>query len=291
KEEDFEYGEWQTGIKLTNLNNIIEQKKYLPIPIIRVIMKQILEGLRLMLEQGLFHRNIKEQNILLHSPIGSNSVQIKISDFNLVKAKNDDKKTTVTTVAGNLPFMPPELLLGANEEGDQTKADSKVDIWASGIILHHLVAHCFPFKSTNLLAINKFMKSQRLDRPITIKDNIVWDLITKLLTFDQKKRISASDALNHPFFTGAQAIKEISPLSIQLAQTAQQAKQKGDKSVTIYDVEPSFSLHINEIKDIVNRNPEVEMAEIQKQLKQSSSSKFVQFNHQTHKNKKEYQKK
>jgi serine/threonine protein kinase len=42
-------------------------------------------------------------------------------------------------------------------------------------------------------------------------------LITKLLTFDRKDRISCSDALKHPFFTGEKAMKEISPLSIELA--------------------------------------------------------------------------
>ncbi|KAA6394886.1 MAG: putative myosin light chain kinase [Streblomastix strix] len=216
-------------------------------------MKQIVECLRLMHEQGLIHRDIKDQNILLHSPIGSNRVEIKIADFGLVKVqKGDGKRTTFMSVVGTLPYMPPELLLGADEEGDQVKADSKVDIWAAGIILHQLVAHCFPFKSTNLFTINKFMMSQRLDRPIIFIDDICWDLLTKLLAFDRKDRISASDALNHPFFTGEQAIKEISPLSIELAQTAQQSKQRGDNNITQYDTEPLFSLHISDIKQFQN---------------------------------------
>ncbi|KAA6371481.1 MAG: hypothetical protein EZS28_032992 [Streblomastix strix] len=71
---------------------------------------------------------------------------------------------------------------------------------------------------------------QTLIRQQQVKDDIAWDLITKLLTFDRKDRISCSDALKHPFFTGEQAMKEISPLSIELAQTAEQAKQNGDKN-------------------------------------------------------------
>ncbi|KAA6394074.1 MAG: hypothetical protein EZS28_010407 [Streblomastix strix] len=86
KEEDFEYGEWQTGIKLTknvqnpfvlkyftdnmngeyvviqmeyanlgSLENINASNTFLPIPVIRVLMKQILECLRLMHEKGLIH--------------------------------------------------------------------------------------------------------------------------------------------------------------------------------------------------------------------------------------------
>ncbi|KAA6384088.1 MAG: putative aurora-B kinase Ark1 [Streblomastix strix] len=282
KEDDFEFGEWQTGIRLTKnvlnpfvlkqiesfqtedyavilmeyanmggLDSLITSKKDIPIPLIRVIMRQIFEGLRLMHEKGLIHRDIKEQNILIHNPLGSDRVIFKICDFGLVKSQKNVEQSTLISVAGTLPYLPPELLLG-NEEGDPIKADTKIDVWAAGIILHRLLTHTFPFKSTSLQAINIFMLRQNLVRPQSVKDDIIWDLITKLLTFDRKDRISSSDALNHPFFTGEQAMKQISPLSIELAQTAQQAKQRGDKNMTQYDTEASFSLHINDIKQQIN---------------------------------------
>ncbi|KAA6395534.1 MAG: putative AGC family protein kinase [Streblomastix strix] len=297
KEDDFEFGEWQTGIRLTKnvlnpfvvkhiesfqtedyavilmeyanmggLDSLIASKKDIPIPLIRVIMRQIFEGLRLMHEKGLIHRDIKEQNILLHSPLGTFHVILKICDFGLVKSQKNVEQSTLVSVAGTLPYLPPELLLG-NEEGDPLKADTKVDVWAAGIILHRLLTHSFPFKSTSLQAINIFMMRQNLVRPQSVKDDIVWDLITKLLTFDRKDRISSSDALKHPFFTGEQAMKEISPLSIELAQTGEQEKQRGDRNITQYDTESSFSLHINDIKQFVNKDPQSEMNQIQQQHK------------------------
>ncbi|KAA6369654.1 MAG: putative Serine/threonine-protein kinase kin-29, partial [Streblomastix strix] len=297
KEDDFEFGEWQTGIRLTKnvlnpfvlkhiesfqtedyavilmeyanmggLDSLIASKKDIPIPLIRVIMRQIFEGLRLMHEKGLIHRDIKEQNILLHNPLGTFHVILKICDFGLVKSQKNVEQSTLVSVAGTLPYLPPELLLG-NEEGDPLKADTKVDVWAAGIILHRLLTHSFPFKSTSLQTINIFMLKRTLIRPQSVKDDIVWDLITKLLTFDRKDRISSSDALNHRFFTGEQALKEISPLSIELVQTAEQAKQRGDRNITQYDTEASFSLHINDIKQFVSKDPQSEMSQIQQQHK------------------------
>ncbi|KAA6308589.1 MAG: hypothetical protein EZS28_056658, partial [Streblomastix strix] len=53
---------------MKNLDMLIETKKDIPIPIIRAVMRQTLEGLSLIHEKGIIHGNIKGQNILLHCP-------------------------------------------------------------------------------------------------------------------------------------------------------------------------------------------------------------------------------
>ncbi|KAA6371279.1 MAG: hypothetical protein EZS28_033193 [Streblomastix strix] len=107
-----------------NLQNLIEKYQNLSLPIIRVIMKQLLEGLRLIHDKGLIHRDLKAENIMLHSPLGSGRVQLKITNFGLIKVQKKVQQSTHMTVAGTIPYMPPELLLG-NEEGE-VKVDSKV---------------------------------------------------------------------------------------------------------------------------------------------------------------------
>lgn len=47
-------------------------------------------------------------------------------------------------------------------------------------------------------------------RPLEIKNDLLWDLLSKMLEFDPDKRISASKALQHEFFTNDESFSEIS---------------------------------------------------------------------------------
>ncbi|KAA6372635.1 MAG: hypothetical protein EZS28_031839 [Streblomastix strix] len=115
---------------LMDLQDLIEEKKDLPLSIIRVIMKQLLEGLRLMHEKGLIHRDIKGDNVMFHSPIGSGRIILKITDFGLVKVQKKADQTTRMSIAGTAAFLPPEMLIGNDDEDGQMeiKADAKVRI-------------------------------------------------------------------------------------------------------------------------------------------------------------------
>ncbi|KAA6362491.1 MAG: putative Serine/threonine-protein kinase NEK, partial [Streblomastix strix] len=234
-----------------NLQNLIETNKDLSLPIIRVIMKQILEGLRLIHEKGLIHRDLKAENIMLHSPLGSGRVQLKIMDFGLVKVQKKAQQSTHMTVAGTFPYMPPELLLGSKE----VKADSKVDIWSAGILLHQLVSHQFPFEYLSLQSIISFMIEKKLNRPTNILDEVLWNLITKMLSFDGKERISAAEALNHEFFTREKADEEIPVNAFRLALSAQKALQKGDTNINKYDLDSSFTFPYSDAKELINKDP------------------------------------
>ncbi|KAA6398708.1 MAG: hypothetical protein EZS28_005763 [Streblomastix strix] len=106
--------------------NIIVKQPQIPLPsyTLRALMKQILEGIKFIHEVGLIHRDIKCDNILLHSPPGSGRVYAKISDFGF--AKKEDLISDHTYPAGTIPYMAPELLQ------ETIKSTQAVDIYALG---------------------------------------------------------------------------------------------------------------------------------------------------------------
>lgn len=66
------------------------------------------------------------------------------------------------------------------------------------------------------------MQNKALDRPADIEDTL-WNLITKMLEFNNEDRFTAEQSLKHIFFTGRKATKEIT----------EEAKQLASKSIQI----------------------------------------------------------
>ncbi|KAA6377583.1 MAG: putative protein kinase, partial [Streblomastix strix] len=212
-----------------SLQHLFETNIDIPIPTLRVIIRQILQGLSFIHSKGLVHRDIKAANILLHSPIGSGRIIAKIADFGEVKVKTQLEQSTMRmTFRGTPPYMPPEILLG--DQNELKYASNSVDMWALGILVYWMTTHSYPFNPRNDQSIRQFSANRVLTRPQLITDDLLWDLLVRMLAFDRKNRISAVDALNHPFFTGEQAMREISPEQYQLSQTAQTSQRNGDKN-------------------------------------------------------------
>ncbi|KAA6369408.1 MAG: hypothetical protein EZS28_035065 [Streblomastix strix] len=87
---------------LGNLKNITDTNVYIPIPLVRVIMKQLLQGLSYIHSKGIVHRDIKGANILLHNPSKSGRVNLLIADFGVIKILTEAQRTALMSVAGYL---------------------------------------------------------------------------------------------------------------------------------------------------------------------------------------------
>ncbi|KAA6375713.1 MAG: hypothetical protein EZS28_028760 [Streblomastix strix] len=169
--------------------------------------------------------------------------------------------------------MSPEQIMG----GSKLKVDSKIDMWAVGIILFQLTTHTFPFETTELPDINQFMFARQLNRPDVLKDDLLWDFLQHLLSFDRNSRFSAEQALKHDFLSGESAIDLISASALKLAQVAIKSQKKGDPNITQYDIDAEFIVVKADIKQIINYEPETELKKIQlqkgwQQLQSQSSS-------------------
>ncbi|KAA6360981.1 MAG: hypothetical protein EZS28_043492 [Streblomastix strix] len=118
---------------------------------IRVIMRQILEGLCFIHSKNIIHRDIKGSNIMMHSVPGSGKVILKIADFGEVKQiLNSSQNQMKVSGRGTPPYMAPELYLGIGI------ANVKADVWSLGMLLYQMLTHTFPFDPKNEYEIGQF---------------------------------------------------------------------------------------------------------------------------------------
>ncbi|KAA6400689.1 MAG: putative myosin light chain kinase [Streblomastix strix] len=256
----FDDQEWNAAGILKNLDNIIKRKAVLSGGTIRAIAKQLLQGINMIHQRGLVHRDIKGENIMLHNPIGSDRVIIKIADFGLVKFQDRLQQMMLMSAKGTPLNMAPELVIGDGQ------ADSKVDVWSVGVVIFQLVGHEYPIKAMNIPDLMKLMQLQVINRPSSIQDNLLWDLLIHLLGFDRTKRFTAAEALQHPYFTNPQAQYEISSQAQQIALNSQILKQNGDQSITQFDIDSSYIITSTEIKTGFGYDPLIELQPIYQQI-------------------------
>ncbi|KAA6374968.1 MAG: hypothetical protein EZS28_029505, partial [Streblomastix strix] len=213
--------------------DIIAKQPYISLPtyILRSLMKQILEGMRAFHSSGFVHRDIKCDNILLHSPPGSGRVHAKISDFGF--AKKIDLNNKLTYFAG-FELSPEQFHVNPI-------ITHKVDIYALGITFYKLITHKYPVNERNFKEQGKKLTQLKcIKRPLEIKENLLWDLLSRLLEFDPNKRITAAEALQHPYFTSPEALSDISKEQQDLASLSAVAELEGDSSITKFDKDPTF---------------------------------------------------
>ncbi|KAA6396100.1 MAG: hypothetical protein EZS28_008374 [Streblomastix strix] len=204
--------------------NIIAKQPDVPLPsfTLRALMKQILEGMRAFHSSG-----------LVHCPPRSGRVYAKISDFRF--AKQVDLNNKQSYLAGTIPFMSPEQF------HENPIITQKVDIYALGITFYKLISHKYPVNERNIKEYaNKIALLKCIKKPSEIKDNLLWDLLSKMLEFDPNKRITAAQALLHPYFTSSEAIADISKEQQDLASLAAVAGLEGDSRITEFDKDPTF---------------------------------------------------
>lgn len=125
----------------TNLRDYIRQSGALSQMQAFNIASQLCDGLEAAHRQGVVHRDLKSQNIIID---GSN--HIKIIDFGLARTAQAEGMTATGLIMGTPEYMAPEQVAGK-------KVDERADIYSLGIILYELFTGQVPFKGDSAIAV------------------------------------------------------------------------------------------------------------------------------------------
>jgi calcium-dependent protein kinase len=155
------------------------------------IMYQILSAVAYCHKLDIIHRDLKPENILFTGENLDRNVRMKIVDFGT--AKIFDRAGRENKVIGSSYYIAPEVL--------DKNYNEKCDLWSCGVILYILLTGEAPFGGDNDHEIIKNIKQGRLSfRKLNKVSDEALDLVKKLLIKNPKERISAEEALKHPWF-------------------------------------------------------------------------------------------
>lgn len=213
---------------------------------IKTLMMQLLSAVSHMHQRWIVHRDLKTSNLLIN-----NRGMLKVADFGLAR-KFSDPLGPMTQMVVTLWYRAPELLMG------ETQYDKAIDMWSIGCIFAELVRHepIFPGNS-ELDQINKLfsmlgtpndtiwpgfselphVKRMRFSQYPASKLNVGYrnlmteagfDLLSRLLTFDPKQRISAEAALKHQYFQESPAPKHPTMFPTWPARDVNEEKHRSD---------------------------------------------------------------
>nr|XP_020471631.1 cyclin-dependent kinase 16-like isoform X3 [Monopterus albus] len=184
---------------------------------VKIFLFQLLRGLAYCHRRKVLHRDLKPQNLLINE-----KGELKLADFGLARAKSVPTKTYSNEVV-TLWYRPPDVLLGS------TEYSTPIDMWGVGCIFYEMITGrpLFPGSTVEdelhlifrilgtpteetwpIIATSEEFKTYSFPRyhaeplvnhaPRIDTDGL--DLLSVLLQFDAKKRVSAEDALRHSYF-------------------------------------------------------------------------------------------
>uniref|UniRef100_A0A8C5LMJ0 cyclin-dependent kinase n=1 Tax=Leptobrachium leishanense TaxID=445787 RepID=A0A8C5LMJ0_9ANUR len=184
---------------------------------VKIFMFQLLRGLSYCHRKKILHRDLKPQNLLINE-----KGELKLADFGLARAKSVPTKTYSNEVV-TLWYRPPDVLLGS------TEYSTPIDMWGVGCIQYEMATGRPIFPGSTVkeelhlifrllgtptdetwseISTNKEFKAygfpqyraQPLKNHTPRLDTEGIDLLSSLLLYEQKKRISAEEGIRHSYF-------------------------------------------------------------------------------------------
>uniref|UniRef100_A0AAY4BXE4 mitogen-activated protein kinase n=1 Tax=Denticeps clupeoides TaxID=299321 RepID=A0AAY4BXE4_9TELE len=179
-----------THLMGADLNNIVKCQK-LTDDHVQFLIYQILRGLKYIHSADIIHRDLKPSNLAVNE-----DCELKILDFGLARHTDDEMTGYVATRW----YRAPEIML------NWMHYNMTVDIWSVGCIMAELLTGKTLFPGTDhidqlklILMLVGTPEPELLTKMSS--ESVTVDLLEKMLVLDTDKRITAPDALAHPYFS------------------------------------------------------------------------------------------
>ncbi|BGP21093.1 Calcium/calmodulin-dependent protein kinase type I [Rhodosporidiobolus nylandii] len=168
------------------------------------LVKTVMGAVEYLHGHGIVHRDIKPENLLYRSK--DEDSDLLLADFGLSKVMDDQQFSALTTTCGTPGYMAPEIFKKLGH-GKASLALPPVDIWAMGVVTYFLLCGYTPFdRDSQVDEIQAICAADYAFEPEeywTGVSETARDFIRRCLVIDQNARMTASQALQHPWLAGA----------------------------------------------------------------------------------------
>ncbi|KAF7806943.1 CBL-interacting serine/threonine-protein kinase 4-like [Senna tora] len=166
----------------------ISRKGKMTEPVARRYFQQLVSAMCFCHRNGVAHRDVKPQNLLLDS-----EGNLKVSDFGLSALPEQLKNGLLHTACGTPAYTAPEILCRRSYDG------SKADAWSCGLILYVLLAGYLPFSDANIPDMCKKISRRDYQFPEWISKPARF-VIHRLLDPNPKTRMSLESLFQNSWF-------------------------------------------------------------------------------------------
>jgi len=159
------------------------------------LLHQILTAVSYMHKHGIVHRDIKPENILFETT--DKNSPIKIIDFGLARKHFGNRgEPPMSNIVGTPYYIAPEVL--------GRKYDKSCDLWSIGVLTYILLCGYPPFNGANTNELHDSVRRGKYNFPAEDWSGVsleAMNFIRRLLQMDPGQRMTAEEALDHPWMT------------------------------------------------------------------------------------------
>lgn len=161
------------------------------------LIRATLSAVAYLHDHGIVHRDLKPENLLFRTP--EDNTDLLIADFGLSRIMDEEQFHVLTTTCGTPGYMAPEIFKKIGH-------GKPVDVWALGVITYFLLSGYTPFdRRSDFEEMQAILSAEYRFEPAEYWRGVsedAKDFIRRCLTIDPDRRMTAHEALQHPFVAG-----------------------------------------------------------------------------------------